>query len=199
MILIVDNGSQYTHLIKRNCRDLDYEGEIVNNNSKFEEVVAKRQDTIEKVILSGGPGSVYVDGMGLSGVIAKKILDKEWDIPLFGICFGHQTIAYTLGANVGRGKSAEYGISEVFVDDEDRIFKDVQARFNAWVSHFDEVKELPKGFIRLAHSEVCTIEAMRHRTREIFGVQFHPEVWHTEYGERIIENFLEDPYDLGRL
>jgi GMP synthase (glutamine-hydrolysing) len=199
MILIVDNGSQYTHLIMRTCRDMDYDSVIVNNSSSYERSVEPIEDKIQFVILSGGPGSVYSGNNGLSEDVAKRILKSEKKWPLFGICFGHQVIALAAGAQVGRGKSAEYGISEIIVDKEDRIFKDMPKRFNAWVSHFDEVKSVPDGFMPLAHSESCGIEAMRHKEREIYSVQFHPEVWHTEYGERIIENFLEDPDELANI
>lgn len=199
MILIVDNGSQYTHLIMRNCRDMDYDSIIVNNNSDYDRSIKPIEETVGQVILSGGPGSVNAGDNGLSEVIARKIIEGELKRPLFGICFGHQIIAHVLGAKVGRGKSAEYGISEIIVDKEDRIFKDMPRRFKAWVSHFDEVKEVPKGFIPLAHSESCDIEAMCHKEQEIYSVQFHPEVWHTQYGERVIENFLEDPDELANI
>jgi GMP synthase (glutamine-hydrolysing) len=199
MILIVDNGSQYTHLIMRVCRDMDYDSVIFNNSSEYERSVEPIEDKIEFVILSGGPGSVYVGDNGLGEVIARKIISGEKKWPLFGICFGHQIIAHVMGVKVDKGKNAEYGISEIIVDNEDRIFKDIPKRFNAWVSHYDEVKAVPEGFIPLAHSESCSIEAMRHKEKEIYSVQFHPEVWHTQYGERIIENFLEDPDELANI
>jgi len=184
MIAIIDNGSQYTHLIKRNCRDLGFESEIINDKGKLE-------FEPKKVIISGGPNSVYTSKIKLSREIAEKILKKELDVPLLGICFGHQLIAHLSGAKVEKGKSAEYGISEIIVSKEDLILKGIPKKFNAWVSHYDEIKELPKDFEILAHSEICKIEAMRHKKRNIFTVQFHPEVWHTEHGERILENFLK--------
>jgi GMP synthase (glutamine-hydrolysing) len=112
-------------------------------------------------------------------------------MPVLGVCYGQQMIALVFGAKVAKGKSAEYGMGEVEIDSEDVIFKGVPKKIKAWVSHFDEVKELPKGFVKLAHSATCDIEAMRHAERPIFGVQFHPEVWHTENGEDIMRNFLE--------
>ncbi len=190
MILIIDNGSQYTHLIMRNCRDMGYESQIVNNSSSYERSVAPNQKKIEKIILSGGPGSVYAGNNGLSEVIVKKILDGSLNKPLLGICYGHQLIGQLAGARVAKGVNAEYGISEIYVDEKDGLFMDVPKTFNAWVSHFDEVKEAPEGFVTLAHSDTCPVEAMCHEEKEIFGVQFHPEVWHTEHGERILGNFL---------
>jgi len=199
MMLIVDNGSQYTHLIMRNCRDMGRESLIVNNASGYERSVRPIEKKVEKIILSGGPGSVYAGNNGLSGVIVKKVLAGELERPLLGICYGHQLIGYVAGAKVAKGVNAEYGVSEISVDEPDRLFMDVPRRFNAWVSHFDEVKETPRGFAALAHSDTCAIEAMRHAEMEVFGVQFHPEVWHTDHGERILANFLEEPHALGEL
>lgn len=198
MILITDNGSQYTHLIKRNCRDLEFDAKIVNNKTfsfaEFEELVKSPDpsEKIEKIILSGGPSSVTAGDNGVSEQIVRSLWEgKTPDTPLLGICFGHQLLAHSLGGKVEKGKSAEYGIARITVDEEDAILKGVPRDFQAWVSHFDEVKKMPDGFVSLAHSETCTVEAMRHKTRDIFGVQFHPEVWHTEHGELILQNFLK--------
>jgi len=199
MILIVDNGSQYSHLIMRTCRDMDYDSVMVNKDSDYERSIKPIEDKLEFIILSGGPGSVTEGHAGLGEDIARKVVDGELKLPLFGICYGHQIIAKVMGVKVDRGKNAEYGISEIIVDKEDRIFKDMPRRFNAWVSHFDEVKSVPPGFASLAHSESCGIEAMCNEEKRIYSVQFHPEVWHTDYGERIIENFLEDPNDLANI
>ncbi|MBI5047023.1 GMP synthase subunit A [Candidatus Micrarchaeota archaeon] len=197
MILIIDNGSQYTHLIKRTCRDLEYDAEIVNSRESFEKIeklVHAKQ--FEKIILSGGPGSVYSDPPNLSSIICTKIKNNELEIPLLGICYGHQMISHIFGAKVAKGKSAEYGFCEITIDEGKKenangILTGIPKRFRAWVSHFDEAKELPKDFVKLAHSESCEIEAMKHKTKQIFGLQFHPEVWHTENGEEILKNFLK--------
>jgi GMP synthase (glutamine-hydrolysing) len=197
MILIIDNGSQYTHLIKRNCRDLGYEAEVLNAKTTRLYLNSALKDA-EKIILSGGPNSVYheTSKTNLSSLLVEMIRNSNSgstlaNTPILGICFGHQMIAQVFGAKVEKGKSAEYGTSEIIVDEPDIILSGMPKRFTAWVSHFDEVKELPKGFIALAHSDTCPIEAMRHESRPIFSVQFHPEVWHTQDGERILKNFLE--------
>ncbi len=190
MIIIIDAGSQYTHLIKRNFRDLDKEAEIINAREPYENVREKIEDA-EKIVLSGGPSSVSEDKDSLVRIIAEKIKSGEINVPLLGICYGYQMIADVWGAKVDKGKSAEYGVSEITIDNEDVILKGLPKKFKAWVSHFDEVKELPEGFESLAHSEICGMEAMRHMEKPIFGVQFHPEVWHTEHGERILENFVK--------
>lgn len=190
MILVIDNGSQYTHLIKRNCRDMDFEAEIMNSSVSLEQVLAKKP---EKVILSGGPSSVYSpeEKGKVSESVVKAVFQGRLDVPLLGVCFGHQMVGHALGGKVEKGKSAEYGIAKIFTDKEGAILKGVPKEFNAWVSHFDEVKEAPAGFEVLAHSHTCKIEAMENIEKKIFSVQFHPEVWHTEHGEAILGNFLK--------
>lgn len=190
MIIIIDNGSQYTHLIKRNCRDLGFDSEIVSGRKALSEVKNLVKNA-ERVILSGGPSSVYGGSNGLGEDVLKKLaINNELRQPILGICFGHQLIAHVLGGKVEKGPSAEYGITKIHVDEEDVLFSGVQKEFNAWASHYDEVKALPEGFITLAHSDICRFEAMRHARKPIFSVQFHPEVWHTEHGEKILGNFL---------
>lgn len=192
MIVIIDNGSQYTHLIKRNMRDLGKESKILQNKGEGRIIEAASLNP-KAIILSGGPSSVTLGDNGASAQIIQKIWKKEegWgDIPLLGLCYGHQLIAYELGGEVRKGSSAEYGFGRIFVDSEDTLFRGVPSEFKGWVSHFDEVKKMPKGFVSLAHSDTCAVEAMKHTERNIFGCQFHPEVWHTENGEKILENFL---------
>ena len=185
MICIIDNGSQYTHLIKRNMRDMGKEAKIVNSKSGGMEDA----EGAEALILSGGPASVTDVDPALSGEVVKRVWEG-WDVPLLGICFGHQLIAHVLGGKVEKGPSAEYGLGKIVVDKEDLLFRGVPKEFRAWVSHFDEIRGMPEGFVSLAHSEVCAVEAMGHKERGIFSTQFHPEVWHTEHGERILQNFL---------
>jgi len=180
-ILIVDNGGQYVHRIWRSLREIGQDSEIIkpgNVNPRL------KTDKPMGLILSGGPTSVYEDDLGLS----KEILNVN--IPILGICWGHQFIAHSLGGKVKYGDKGEYGYGEVIVDDEDVILKGMPKKFQAWVSHRDEVVELPPGFVRLAHSQTCGIEAMRHEKRRIFGVQFHPEVFHTQDGKLILKNFV---------
>ncbi|MFH1221524.1 MAG: glutamine-hydrolyzing GMP synthase [Candidatus Micrarchaeota archaeon] len=191
MIVILDNGSQYTHLIKRNFRDMGLDTEIINTREKYENAEASLAKATA-IVLSGGPNSVYLEKEEtLSRKVCTLIKDGKLKKPLLGICYGQQMIGYVWGAPVAKGPSAEYGYSEIIVDHEDELFKGVPKQFRAWVSHYDEVKEAPKGFIALAHSTTCKIEAMKHEKLKIYSVQFHPEVWHTEHGELILKNFLE--------
>jgi GMP synthase (glutamine-hydrolysing) len=191
MILIIDNGSQYTHLIKRNCRELGYDAEMLYNKITYDKVDEFLKAGVAKIILSGGPSSVYDDPPNLSSMICENVKSGKIKLPLLGLCYGHQMIAHVWGGKVAKGKSAEYGMGEVQIDSDDIMFKNVPRKLRVWVSHFDEVKTLPVDFVGLAHSESCAIEAMRHKTNQIFGIQFHPEVWHSEHGEDILRNFLE--------
>ncbi len=180
-ILIVDNGGQYVHRIWRSLREIGTESEIVQPAMIKEKL---ESDKPKGLILSGGPTSVYEDSLGLS----HELLNLT--IPILGICWGHQFIVHSLNGKVEYGEIGEYGYSEVTVDNEDTILKNMPEKFQAWVSHRDEVIELPEGFEALAHSDTCKIEAMCHKTKPIFGVQFHPEVFHTQNGKQILQNFV---------
>jgi GMP synthase (glutamine-hydrolysing) len=174
---------------------MDLDAEVLNSRAgppKLDEALGKG---VERIILSGGPSSVYSDPPNLSSLVCERVRDSKLSLPLLGVCYGHQMIAHVWGAKVAKGASAEYGLGRITVDDEDALFRGVPKAFRAWVSHFDEVKALPQGFVRLAHSETCAIEAMRHGKMPVFGVQFHPEVWHTEHGEAILRNFVGYPAD----
>lgn len=189
-IIIFDNGSQYTHLIKRNCRDLDFDAEIIS--AKADESALERINEFDKIIISGGPSSVYLDKPTICNKVVELIKEGKIKKPLLGICYGQQLIAHVFGAKVANGKSAEYGMSKIKIIKKDALlFKEVPNQITAWVSHFDEVKEIPKGFVVTAKSDTCEIEGLENKEKQIYSVQFHPEVWHTEFGEKIIKNFLE--------
>ncbi|MFA5105560.1 MAG: GMP synthase subunit A [Candidatus Micrarchaeia archaeon] len=186
MILIINNGSQYTHVIWRACRDLGFEAKIVQP-----EVAESELLSAEKVILSGGPNSVYNTDIKGNRFIIEQVASGKAKIPILGICFGQQAIAHVLGGKVEKGASAEYGTMDILIDKPEGVLSGLPPKIKAWVSHYDEVKKMPEGFISLAHSAVCECEAMRHGSLPIHSVQFHPEVWHTEHGEKILENFLK--------
>ncbi len=182
MILIIDNKGQYVHRIKTTLRDIDVRAEIVPNTIDIDEILKKSPDGI---ILSGGPNSAWEEKeIGNCG----KILDMNF--PILGICLGHQIIACHFGGKVKTSGTAEYGNTEIFVDRENEIFRNMKRQFKAWASHRDEVCEIPQNFEILAHSEICKCEAMKHKTSPVYSVQFHPEVVHTEDGYKIFENFV---------
>jgi len=191
MILIIDNGSQYTHLIKRTARELGYDAEMIYakaDQSIFDDFMKRG---ISEIIISGGPKSVFKEPPNLGNYVCEQVRDGKIKLPLLGICYGHQMIAHVFGGTVDKGESAEYGTGEIEIEKDGKIFCGIPRKLKVWVSHFDQVTELPQGFEKLARSDTCEIEAMAHVERPIFGVQFHPEVWHTENGEKILKNFLE--------
>jgi len=164
---------------------LGFAGEIVQPEVETAKLLAA-----EKVIMSGGPSSVYEVDLKANRAIIEAAAAGRYKSPLLGICFGQQAIAHVLGGSVAKGKSAEYGTMEIAIDKPQGVLVGLPGKITAWVSHFDEVKSLPPNFISLAHSQVCPFEAMMHTSLPIHAVQFHPEVWHTQYGEKILENFL---------
>jgi len=180
-ILIVDNGGQWTHREWRVVRDLGADSEIISNNTPLEDLEA------DGMVLSGGSPRIGInrDAMGLNG----RYLD-ELDIPLLGICAGHQFMAMHFGGSMIESKVPEFGKTRIYVDDPDVLFAGLPDSFIAWESHKDEVETIPDGFKLLAHSDNSPIQAIRALDRPIFGIQFHPEVEHTEHGYEIFKNFL---------
>lgn len=183
MILIVDYGGQYVHRIWRSLSYLNVESEVIPFEMPLDEVRGKKPSGL---ILSGGPYSVYEDG-GKLGDYGSLI---ELGCPVLGICLGHQIIAHYFGGKVGRGASGEYAEVEITVLDEDELFRGLGNRLLVWESHRDEVSEMPKDFVCLARSDVCGFEAIKHKSRSVYGVQFHPEVHHTPMGQAILRNFV---------
>ena len=173
---VVDNHGQFTHLEQRALRDLGVETNIIDNTTPPEEI------DVDGLVLSGGPD---MDDSGLCG----DYLDL--DVPVLGICLGMQVIAVELGGSVDSGEYGGYADVTVDVLDEtDPLIGSLAPETRVWASHADEVKEIPEGFVHTASSDVCGIEAMSHPERELFGVQWHPEVVHTEEGEEVFENFI---------
>ncbi|PSP66115.1 GMP synthase [Halobacteriales archaeon QS_1_69_70] len=176
-IVVVDNHGQFTHLEQRALRDLGVDTDIVDNGTPPEEVQA------DGVVLSGGPD---MDRVGES----PAYLDA--DVPVLGICLGMQMIAAELDGEVGSGDYGGYADVTVEIDDDaDPLVGSLAPDTRVWASHADEVTAVPDGFVRTAHSDVCGVEAMSDVDRDLYGVQWHPEVAHTEEGEAVFENFLE--------
>ena len=174
-IVVVDNHGQFTHLEHRALRDLGVDADIVENDTPPEAIEA------DGIVLSGGPD---MDRIGRS----TEYLDL--DVPVFGICLGMQLIADELGGRVGSGDYGGYADVTVEITDEtDPLVGSLAPETRVWASHADEVKEVPDGFVRTATSDVCGVEAMSDTDRDCYGVQWHPEVAHTEEGEAVFENF----------
>ena len=180
MILVLDFGSQYTHLISRRIRKLGVYAEILPFDTSAERIIEMNPDGI---VLSGGPGSVYEKDAPLPD---RKIF--ELGIPVLGICYGAQAIAYMLGGDVRKAKVGEYGRAKINVLQRNVIFKELPSQFFVWMSHGDIILSGPEGAEKLAETDFSPVSAFK--LGDIFGLQFHPEVYHTEYGENIIHNFV---------
>ena len=175
MIAIIDLGSQYTHLIARRIKELGVSVRIYPPSNFHPDMEVKG------VILSGGPGDVETIQ------ISENLLDSG--VPVLGICLGMHYLAKQLGGSVDRGKR-EYGSSDIRVVAESRILKNTRERFKVWMSHQYEVQQLPEEIEIIAKSK--DIEIATFEKGDIFGLQFHPEVSHTEYGKTILKNFIMD-------
>jgi len=178
-IAIIDFGGQYTHLIARRIRNLGIFSEI----SQPEDFEFK--PNIIGIIFSGGPQSVNA---GDAYKIKWSIEDSP--VPLLGICYGHQLIAHKLGGKIESGSNKEYGYTEIDCLNESGILSDTAPRQRVWMSHGDHVVEMPDGYEIVASTDQVPIAAYRSADNKIFGVQFHPEVSHTEFGSKILDNFL---------
>jgi len=173
---VVDNHGQFTHLEQRALRDMGVDVELIDNDTPPADIDA------DGIVLSGGPD---IDRIGN----CPDYLDL--DIPVFGICLGMQIIADELGGRVGGGEYGGYAdVTVRITEDEDPLVGSLSPETRVWASHADEVKEVPDGFDRTATSDVCGVEAMSDTDRDLYGVQWHPEVAHTERGEEVFENFL---------
>jgi GMP synthase (glutamine-hydrolysing) len=182
-VLILDYGSQYTQLIARRFRELNVYCEIHPFNK---ELSAMDEQPPDAVILSGGPRSVNEeDAPGLNTHIF------DWEVPILGICYGLQLLAHSENPGcVEEADKREFGRSELIVDDSSDLLKDIPAETVVWMSHSDQIMELPPSYEVIGHTLNAETAAVRHKEKPIYGVQFHPEVIHTVYGKKVIENFV---------
>ena len=181
-IVLVDFGAQYTQLIARRVREANVFCEVVSYLTPLSEILDKKPVGI---ILSGGPASVLdADAPHIDPAI------YEQGIPVLGICYGMQLTAYTLGGTVERAAQREYGRIPVDFDVSSPLFAGMKAQSVAWMSHTFHVTHAPEGFTSIAHSENCAFCAMANPEKRIYAVQFHPEVTHSEEGQKVIANFL---------
>ena len=181
-VLVVDFGAQYAQLIARRVREASVYSEIVHHNITAAEVKAKNPLAI---ILSGGPSSVYEAG---SPQLDKGIL--ELGIPVLGICYGFQTLANALGGRVDATGKKEYGATELRVTAGGEILDGQPAEQICWMSHGDQVMHAPAGFEVLASTDTTPVAAFANSEKKIYGVQWHPEVKHSAFGQNVLENFL---------
>lgn len=183
-IVVLDFGSQYTQLIARRIRDLGVYSEIKPFHTGIEEI---RSLHPKGIILSGGPSSVYAKDAPLPS-------DDIFSLgcPVLGICYGLQIIAHMFGGTVDEAQRREYGRAPIQVDDFSDLFKNLDSSLDVWMSHGDHLTKIPDGFASIAHTGNAPIAAIKNKDKQIYGIQFHPEVVHTPKGKEIIANFLFD-------
>ena len=182
-VIILDYGSQYSKLIARRVRECNVYSEIINPN------VAKSELdhlNIKGIILSGGPSDINDSS-------SPKIPDwlYDFDVPILGICYGLQAIIYNDGGKVSSDSNSEYGNAEInLISNQEPLFQNCDQNFNVWMSHGDSVSEIPKSYELLASTDSCKYAAVKFNN--IYGIQFHPEVVHTQNGKQIIFNFVNE-------
>ncbi len=181
-VLVVDFGAQYAQLIARRVREAGVYSELVPHSMPVDEILAKDPKAI---ILSGGPASVFEPG---APTIDTKVFESG--VPVLGICYGFQVMAYELGGKVDKAALGEYGKTSATIDDAAGILADSPAEQTTWMSHGVAVEQTPAGFEVLAHTEGAPVAAMADESRKLYGVQWHPEVKHSPLGQKLIENFL---------
>jgi GMP synthase (glutamine-hydrolysing) len=183
-VVVLDFGGQYSQLIARRVRECGVFSELLPHHVGLEEVLRRRP---KGVILSGGPASVYEEG---APPLQRELL--ELGVPVLGICYGMQLIARELGGRVEAAEVGEFGRSELSVARAGRLLAGTPAQQSCWMSHRDTVFAPPPGFSALASSTASPVAAFESTERGIYGIQFHPEVVHTPYGQQVLTNFLED-------
>ncbi|MEZ0382363.1 glutamine-hydrolyzing GMP synthase [Mycobacterium sp. pW045] len=182
-VLVIDFGAQYAQLIARRVREARVFSEVVPHTATVEEIAAREPRAI---VLSGGPASVYADG---APRLDPALFDL--DVPVFGICYGFQAMAAALGGTVERTGTSEYGRTELKVSGGE-LHSGFPASQPVWMSHGDAVTAAPDGFAVVASTEGAPVAAFENRARRLAGVQYHPEVIHTPYGQRVLSRFLHE-------
>jgi len=181
-VIVLDFGGQYNQLIARRVRECNVYCEVLPYHSSIEKIKSMNP---KGIIFTGGPASVYAKN---APVCEKEIF--EIDVPVLGICYGSQLMSYLLGGKVEKASKREYGKTEVHVDGTSELFRDIDSTTVCWMSHTDCVQSLPEGFRVIAHTESCPVAAIEHPEKKLYGVQFHPEVVHTQKGKEMLRNFL---------
>jgi GMP synthase (glutamine-hydrolysing) len=183
-VVVLDYGGQYSQLIARRVRECGVFSELLPHHVGAEEVARRRP---KGVILSGGPASVYEQG---APVLERELL--ALGVPVLGICYGMQLLARELGGQVEGAEVGEFGRSKLTVSEQGRLLAGTPPEQTCWMSHRDTVFSPPPGFTALASSTASPVAAFESTARGVYGIQFHPEVVHTPYGQQVLTNFLED-------
>lgn len=184
LVLVVDFGGQYNQLIARRVRECNVYSEIVSYTKAIAAIKAKKP---QGIIFTGGPNSVYVDG---APSIDAAVF--EMGIPVLGICYGAQLMMHLLGGKVSRAPEREYGKTEVSFDNTKAMFQALPAKSSCWMSHNDYISASAEGFITTAHTPNCPYAAIENTEKNLYALQFHPEVLHTEFGREMLGNFVHN-------
>ena len=179
-IAIINNFGQYNHRISRTLKYLDIDNKLISNEISLEEL---QEMNPEGIILGGGPSIERIGNC--------KEFVMNMDVPILGICLGHQLIADTFGGQTKTAELQSYAQIELNILEENDLFKGIGNTLKVWASHKDEVISVPDTFEILANSDKCNVEAMKHVDKPIYGIQFHPEVQHTPRGGEIFQNFYK--------
>ena len=182
LILVLDFGGQYNQLIARRVRECNVYCEVHPYNMSLDKI---KEMNPKGIIFTGGPNSVY----GEYSPLCDKAM-FELGIPVLGICYGSQLMSHILGGKVATAPVSEYGKTEVDVDVNSKIFKGVSTKTICWMSHTDYIEKAPEGFTITAHTPVCPVAGMECEAKNLYAVQFHPEVMHTQEGMKMLSNFV---------
>ena len=182
MVIVIDFGGQYNQLVARRVRECNVYCEIYSYKTDIEKIKAMNP---KGIILTGGPNSCYEPG-------APSCTDELFNlgIPVLGLCYGAQLMMHVLGGKVEKAPVREYGKTEVMVETSSPLFTDVTPNTICWMSHFDYISKVAPGFDICAHTADCPVAAAENRDKNLYAIQFHPEVWHTQEGTKILSNFV---------
>ena len=181
-VIVIDFGGQYNQLVARRVRECSVYCEIYSYKTDIEQIKAMNP---KGIILTGGPNSCYEEN---SPTYTKELF--ELGIPVLGLCYGAQLMMHILGGKVEKAPVREYGKTDVFVKTDSPLFTDVSEKTVCWMSHFDYISKTAPGFEICAHTADCPVAAAENREKNLYAIQFHPEVLHTQEGTKMLSNFV---------
>ena len=181
-VIVLDFGGQYNQLVARRVRECNVYCEIYSYRTDLEKIKAMKP---KGIILTGGPNSCYEPD---APTCTKELF--EWGIPVLGLCYGAQLMHHVLGGKVEKAPVREYGKTETFLDNSSPLFEGLEDQTIVWMSHFDYISRTAPGFSICAHTRDCPVAAAEDRARQLYAIQFHPEVLHTVRGKEILSNFV---------
>ncbi len=183
-VIVIDFGGQYNQLVARRVRECNVYCEIYSYKTDLSKI---KEMNPKGIILTGGPNSVYEEG---AATCSKELF--ELGIPVLGLCYGAQLMSFVLGGNVERASVREYGKTETHFDTTSKMFAGIPETSVVWMSHFDYISKLAPGFTSVAHTDNCPVAAAENAEKNLYAIQFHPEVLHTQYGKEILFNFVRN-------